>query len=234
MIAKVTSACNADRNICTGTLFQVDHNTKRCNVCGRVVTAAPAPSKIGVVGIVMSLVMLLTVWGCTTTPPSVPVITTAPIVSQAPVVSSVPQPNNMPPITVTNFVPVTNFVLVTNWTAQPTVVNTNQISRIVYDVQTAGGIVGTVNPVAGMATSTAAGLLGTLLFSLSAGYAAYKNQGTKNILSAVIAGVEGAAGPNGTDTTPVTVAAVKASIQSQAIKNGSQPALNAAVQKQTA
>lgn len=173
--------------------------------------------------------LMLAVVGCTTQAPPAAFVTTQPVVSQTPVVAT----NPVTLIVVTNLIPVTNFVPVTNYVAQPFTVDTNKIGQIVQAGQSVGTAVGVFNPAIGMTVTGGMGLVGTLLFGISTAVAAYKNQSNKNILQAVIQGVEGASPVGGNDATPITLAAVKQSIQNEAVNSGVQPALHAIVTANT-
>lgn len=173
--------------------------------------------------------------GCTTATPSVSTVE-KPVVTQQPQtnVFQTVNPANGVVTVVTNVVqvPVTNYVpvVVTNTVYS---VDTNRLQQIVSTAQTVGSVAGVYYPPAGAAISTIAGIGGTLLFGISTAIAAYKNQQKKNILQAVIAGIEGAPPTGGNDATPISTAAVKQSIQTQAINAGVQPALNALVKTNT-
>jgi hypothetical protein len=156
--------------------------------------------------------------GCTTTTPQV---TTA----QVPYVFSQPVTNSAGVVTntvVTNLVTVT----VTNQVAAPS----GTISNIVTGLNTAGTIAAAVVPGYGPSVATILGLIGTILFAGSTGVATYKNQTNKNILSAVVSGIESAA-PN--NQAPTTLAAVKANITKKAVAAGVAVPLNTVVQATT-
>lgn len=166
--------------------------------------------------------------GCLTTPPPQAVVTLQPVTNQVPIVAT-----NSAGVVATNLASVVTVQPVTNLVAQPVQVNSNGIQQIVSGAQTVGAIVTPINPAIGMSITTIAGLVGTLLFGVSTGVAAYKNQSQKNILQAVIAGVEGAPPAGGNDATPITTAAVKQSIATAATNAGVIAPLNALVKATT-
>lgn len=124
---------------------------------------------------------------------------------------------------------VTNTILVTNTVYLP---DTNRINQIAGAAQSGLGIASTFYPPA-LAASPLIPWGASLLLAISTALAAYKSQQNKNILSAVVQGVESAAPTGGNDATSITLAAVKQSIKDSASAAGVQPALHAIVQSNT-
>jgi hypothetical protein len=154
--------------------------------------------------------------------------------SGRPQVTSVPQVTTTPvfnPVTgITNYTFQTNFVLQTNtvWT-----VNTNAINSAAGLAQTGVALGAGLNPAVGPLGNLAVAWGTGGAFLLSTILAAYRNQQNKNILAAVVQGVEGAAPTGQGDNFPVTLATVKASIQNAATAAGVQPALHSVVMANT-
>lgn len=128
-------------------------------------------------------------------------------------------------VTVTNFVPVTN--LVTTYA-----VNTNLINTIGTGATIVAGIASAANPAIAPVANVVIPWGVALATTIAGAIAAYLNQKNKGVAASIIAGVE-AASPAGNDNAPVSVAAVKASVQNTATLNGNLPAVHAAVVSNT-
>lgn len=176
----------------------------------------------------LALVVIFTALtsGCLTT--KQPVVSQAPVVTRTPVVSQTVNPATGQVATVTNLVSVTNFVPVTNFVYSP---NTQAIASVVGTLSALNAATAPLDPYSPLVSTVlpwGAALIGTL----ATGFAAYQNNRKKGVISALVTGIETAAG-GGTDTTPITLQTVKASVKNQSVLNGTAPDVQAAVQKLT-
>lgn len=123
----------------------------------------------------------------------------------------------------------TNGLPVTNQTA---VVDTNRINAAVAAALGINAATAPLNPYAPIVAPVISEI-GTLVFLASTIFAGIKNNQKGAMLAAVVQGVEGAAPPGSTDSSPITLAQVKQSIQASASAAGVQPALHSVVQANT-
>jgi hypothetical protein len=112
------------------------------------------------------------------------------------------------------------------------VADTNKINAGSAAASTVAGVASSLYPPAALVNPLIP--IGTsIALAISTALAAWKNQKNKNILAAVVKGVESAAPFGGTDLTPISLAVVKSSIKSSATAAGVQPALHEVVQANT-
>jgi hypothetical protein len=111
-------------------------------------------------------------------------------------------------------------------------VDTNRINAGIAAAQGVNAATAPFNPYAPL-VSPVVSEIGALVFLASSIYAGVKNKQKGAMLAAVVQGVEGASPPGANDTTPITLAAVKQSIQASATAAGVQPALHAVVVNNT-
>jgi hypothetical protein len=172
---------------------------------------------------------------------TVPQITMQPQIVPMPVVTptQVIGPNGVPSIVnITNIVNQTNMVGATNWvTVLQTngytyAANTQQVQSVAGTIQTVNAVSGPINPYSGI-VSTVVPWGASAVLAFSTWLAAYKNKQKAGMLTSIIQGVESAAPVGGNDATPVTVAAVKASVAKSAALNGNTALVHATVQANT-
>lgn len=169
-------------------------------------------------------------------------LTHTPVVSavQQPVVTEQAQTNQVQSVNpstgivtvVTNvvLVPVTNFIPV-QVTNTVYAANAAQIASVASTVGSINAATAPVDPYSPL-IATALPWGATAVLAISTGVAAFLNNKKSGIISAIVAGVEGAAG-GGSDSAPITVAAVKASVAQQATLQGNLADVHAAVQANT-
>lgn len=181
--------------------------------------------KLRITSILVTVAAIIALAGC---------LTKQPVITQTPVVSTVPQI-----VVTTNVVTgatgtATNLVTETNLVTQTNIVytvNTNQIQSIASTIGTVNAVSAPINPYSPL-ISTVLPWGTSAALAIATGFAAFLNNKKNGIISAIVKGVESAAGDL-PDTAPVSVATVKASVQNQASLAGNLADVHAAVQANT-